>query len=164
MDTIHLPEAGRSRRRYTSEFKAQIIAACQQPGVSTTGIALANQINPNVVRRWIRNHQLTQVASIPVDVACADAPAQRTPRVSALVPVEVAIPVPRSDRAIQSGGAGADKPHVSRAPNASRVPHSMAPPIEPIRLELRRGDTLLNVAWPAIQAESCALWLRELLQ
>lgn len=58
MDTIlHLPEAGRPRRRYSAIFKAEIVAACQQPGVSTTAIALANRINPNLVRRWIRLHQ-----------------------------------------------------------------------------------------------------------
>jgi transposase-like protein len=45
MDTSHLPEAGRPRRRYTPEFKAQLLAACQQPGISVTAIALANQIN-----------------------------------------------------------------------------------------------------------------------
>ncbi|MBV8646306.1 transposase, partial [Paludibacterium sp.] len=42
MDTLHLPEAGRRRRRYSAEFKSDIVAACLQPGVSTTAIALAN--------------------------------------------------------------------------------------------------------------------------
>ena len=55
MDTseIQSPSPGRRRGRYTDEFKAQIIAACRQPGVSTSAVALANGINANLVRRWI---------------------------------------------------------------------------------------------------------------
>ena len=55
MDTseIQFPSPGRRRGRYTDEFKAQIIAACRQPGVSTSAVALANGINANLVRRWI---------------------------------------------------------------------------------------------------------------
>ena len=33
-----------------------------------------------------------------------------------------------------------------------------------IRIELRRGATLVNIAWPAAQAGECALWMRELLR
>jgi transposase len=33
-----------------------------------------------------------------------------------------------------------------------------------IRIELRRGVTLVNVAWPAQCAAECAQWLRELLR
>ena len=51
MDTIlHLPETGRPRR-YSATFKAEVVAACLQPGVSTTAIALAYRINPNLVRK-----------------------------------------------------------------------------------------------------------------
>ena len=55
MDTseIQFPSPGRRRGRYTDEFKAQIIAACRQPGVSTSAVALANGINTNLVRRWM---------------------------------------------------------------------------------------------------------------
>ncbi len=50
---IQFPSPGRRRGRYTDEFKSQIIAACRQPGVSTSAVALANGINANLVRRWI---------------------------------------------------------------------------------------------------------------
>ncbi len=33
-----------------------------------------------------------------------------------------------------------------------------------IRIELRRGATLVNIAWPAAQAGECAVWMRELLR
>ena len=33
-----------------------------------------------------------------------------------------------------------------------------------IRIELRRGATVVNVAWPVAQAGECAAWMRELLR
>lgn len=33
-----------------------------------------------------------------------------------------------------------------------------------IRIELRRGATVVNIAWPAAQAGQCAAWMRELLR
>jgi transposase len=37
-------------------------------------------------------------------------------------------------------------------------------PVEPIRIELRRGATSVNIAWPTAAAADCALWLRDLLK
>ena len=56
----------RRRRRHTSEFKARVIAACLQPGVSLASVALANGLNANFLRTWVkayRNQQ--QGASVP---------------------------------------------------------------------------------------------------
>lgn len=33
-----------------------------------------------------------------------------------------------------------------------------------IRIELRRGATMVNIAWPVAQAGECAAWMRELLR
>lgn len=33
-----------------------------------------------------------------------------------------------------------------------------------IRIELRRGATVANIAWPVAQAGECAVWMRELLR
>jgi transposase len=40
-------------------------------------------------------------------------------------------------------------------------------PVEPepdIRIELKRGATVVNIAWPVAQASDCAAWMRELLR
>ncbi len=37
-------------------------------------------------------------------------------------------------------------------------------PEQDIRIELRRGATVVNVAWPVAQAGECAMWMRELLR
>jgi transposase len=50
---IQLPAAGRRRGRYSDAFKARLVAACSQPGVSTAAIALANGLNANLLRRWV---------------------------------------------------------------------------------------------------------------
>jgi transposase len=50
---VNLPSPGRRRGRYSDEFKSRLIEACRQPGMSTAGVALANGINANVLRRWV---------------------------------------------------------------------------------------------------------------
>ena len=42
------------RRRHSPELKAQILAACAEPGASVAGVALAHGINANVVHKWRR--------------------------------------------------------------------------------------------------------------
>jgi len=47
------PSAGQRRGRYSDAFKAEIVAACMAPGISTVAVALANSLNANLVRRWV---------------------------------------------------------------------------------------------------------------
>jgi len=54
MDTSAPELPGRRlRRQYSTEFRAQVIEAASQPGVSVAAIALANGMNANLLRRWI---------------------------------------------------------------------------------------------------------------
>ena len=54
MDTSAPELPGRRlRRKYSTEFRAQVIEAASQPGVSVAAIALANGLNANLLRRWI---------------------------------------------------------------------------------------------------------------
>jgi transposase len=46
--------AGRRRRRtHSAEFKAQVVAACNAPGVSSAAVAMAHGVNANLARRWV---------------------------------------------------------------------------------------------------------------
>ena len=46
---------GRRRRRiHSDEFKAHAVALCMQPGMSMAAVAMANGINANLLRRWVR--------------------------------------------------------------------------------------------------------------
>ncbi|NMG00984.1 transposase [Aromatoleum toluolicum] len=44
----------RRRRTHSEAFKQSVISACSEPGVSVAGVALANGLNANQVRRWMR--------------------------------------------------------------------------------------------------------------
>lgn len=42
------------RRRYEPGSKARLVAACLEPGVSVSRLALDNGINANLLRKWIK--------------------------------------------------------------------------------------------------------------
>lgn len=44
----------RTRRTHSEAFKQSVISACNVPGVSVAGVALANGLNANQVRHWMR--------------------------------------------------------------------------------------------------------------
>ncbi|HWW07993.1 transposase [Collimonas sp.] len=58
------PATSRTHRRYSAAFKAEVIAACLEPGVSIAAVALANQLNANFLRRWVKVHRDQQLAGI----------------------------------------------------------------------------------------------------
>ena len=41
-----------TRRRYSAEFKAQVLRECAEPGASVAATALAHGINANIVHKW----------------------------------------------------------------------------------------------------------------
>jgi len=47
---IQQPAVGRRHARYSDEFRRQVVAVCQAPGVSKAAIALANGLNANMLR------------------------------------------------------------------------------------------------------------------
>ena len=62
-----LPEVTpRHHRRFSQGFKRQLVDQCR-PGVSVAGIAMANGINPNQLRRWIRQYR-AEGTPLPVGI------------------------------------------------------------------------------------------------
>lgn len=55
MNTINDQAAvlGRRRRKHSDEFKARVVTACSQPGVSIAAVSMAHGVNANLARRWI---------------------------------------------------------------------------------------------------------------
>ena len=45
------PNSG-PRRRHSDELKARVLAACDAPGASISGVALTHGLNTNLVRKW----------------------------------------------------------------------------------------------------------------
>ena len=131
---IQMPQVGRCRARYSDEFKRQVITACLEPGVSTAAIALANGLNANFLRSWVKAHrdQLQSDIAIGVESASCRVPAKRSTPPLPLVPVRVQ---PPSD---ETSGT--------------------------IELEIRRQQTVVAIRWPASEATACGQWLRDLLR
>ncbi len=76
---MEIQKPGRRRRHHPEAFKQAVIAACCEPGASVAGIAMANSVNANQVRRWMRERGIeppTRRVAMPVlDTAPATAPA-----------------------------------------------------------------------------------------
>ncbi|AXS84357.1 MULTISPECIES: IS66-like element accessory protein TnpA [Marinobacter] len=53
MNDLSVTKPYQRRRRFSREFKAQIVAQCLEPGASVSRISLDNGLNANMVRRWI---------------------------------------------------------------------------------------------------------------
>lgn len=72
---------------------------------------------------------------------------------------------PRSEvvRANVVDGTKAQEPKTVFVPVSLPTP-TPAPQAPDIRIELRRGPTMVMVTWPAGAASDCAVWMRELLR
>jgi transposase len=121
---------GRRRRRsHSAEFKAQVIQACAQPGVSVASVALAHGLNANLVRRWLNGRGVERVSAL----------AQKT-------------------------GQLLEAPPAAAVGTFLPVQFEQRPAATDIRLELRRGSSVIIVNWPLHDADGCGAWLREWLR
>jgi transposase len=134
----------RSQRRvHDAEFKAQVLAECQQSGASVAAIALAHGLNVNLLRKWLvgRGIKRTGLAAPRTVTRKADADGEPAAPLQ-FIPVEIAsAPV---------------------AATATPASEQAEPPAAEIHVELTRGATRLSVRWPSAQAAACTAWLREL--
>ena len=137
------PNSG-PRRRHNDELKAKVLGACDAPGASISGVALAHGLNTNLVRKWRSGRGIKSAGA-------AITPA--VPNKAATVPIGaaaefVAIEMPAPP---ETAARTAAEPMVT-APIAELL----------IQIELRRGPLHLNVRWPTSAADDCTAWLREL--
>ena len=133
------PNSG-PRRRHSDDLKAKVLAACDEPGASISGVALAHGLNTNLVRKWRSGRGVKRVG-IAVTPATSTAPAAL-----ATTAEFVAIEMPPPPKA------------AARAAAKSAAPIGEAL----IQIELRRGPLHLSVRWPSAAAEDCRAWLSEL--
>ncbi len=65
----------RSWRRHSEEFRARVIELARQPNTSVAAVALANGLNANMLRRWVRDFEVAgktaNEAASPRDAATA---------------------------------------------------------------------------------------------
>lgn len=145
------------RRRHGAEFKARVLADCDAPGASISGVALAHGLNANLVRQW-RAGRGVKLGEASVARPAAHKALKRTEGTAPLIgagPEFVAVEMPI--------------PPVKDAQGASTAPTELTPTASPtptvetlIHIELRRGPLHLNVRWPTSARDDCMAWLREL--
>ncbi|MFM0610343.1 transposase, partial [Paraburkholderia sediminicola] len=73
-----VPPGRPRRRRYSVEFKAQVVTACHGPKVSLAAIALHHKLNANLLRRWVEQAEVNErvlIARSDVSVPSPAAPA-----------------------------------------------------------------------------------------
>jgi len=125
----------RERRAYSADFKAQIIHACHQPGASIAAIAQDNDVNSNVLHRWLREHEREGRHAAP-----------------AFLPVTVVDSLARTDT-----------PAIDSAPVYPSAPDEVAVPPEDIQIECVRGQSRVTIRWPVSAASDCGAWIRDWL-
>ena len=128
---------GRPRRReYSKTFKAQVVAACAQPGASVGGVALSHGLHANMVHRWIREAQSVRAS-----------PITRADAVSGFIslPLAAMVASTRDEQAL----AALPPPQPSPRP----------PPAVQVRLQ--RGELVVSLECPLSQ---CGALLREVLR
>ena len=82
---MEIEKPSRRRRNHTEEFKRAMIAACCEPSASVAGIALANEVNANQVRSWMRERGIEPPSrSLPARSISSESGAE-----PAFVPVQI---------------------------------------------------------------------------
>ena len=143
------------RRRHGAEFKAKVLADCDKPGASISGVALAHGLNANLVRQWRAGRGAKSASASATLPSVAKAP--RPPKVQAPPPIAatadfVALEMPAPP-----------KPATAPSPDPTGpIPPSSPATEQHIHVEVRRGALHLNVRWPTSAADDCRAWLREL--
>ena len=56
------------RRKHSAEFKASVISACRQPGVSMASVALAHGLNATMLRKWVVEAERGTSRSVAVEM------------------------------------------------------------------------------------------------
>ena len=161
----------RTRRVYSAQFKAELIAACQQPGASIAATAREHGMNANVLHRWLKEHRLGQHQSA-CDTAhadasgiaphCDDAAAEPMANPQPVCsPAHQAHPVPANPAPAfiaMTLGSPVMESHAAGAQAACSAASS------DIRIECCHHGTLVTVNWPVGAAAECSRALQGLLQ
>src|SRR6056297_2297776 len=81
--------ATKRRRRHTPAFKAQILAECREPGATLAGVAVRNNLNPNLVQKWRRAFSATEqndFVQLPAPTSAPELQAPATVRIDVPTP------------------------------------------------------------------------------
>ena len=130
----------RRRRTYTAQFKTDLVAQCMDPSVSLAAVAIEHDINPNVLRRWVIEHErlgLHDADAQPDEARSITAPVGAPANWLPFVPVQTV--------------------------TAERLPATPSQPEARIPLTLSGRGLTLTLDWPMAEHQALAQWARLVL-
>ena len=158
MDTILSADSlksGRRRRTYTAQFKADMVAQCLQGDVSLASLAVDHGMNPNVLHRWVLEHERYGKHSLPGDGEGALVAQPRDMSPANWIP-------------LSASPGTTDRPVVAKAPD--KIIDALAPSTDAdpqarstIALELAAQGLRMTLRWPGEDRRGLAGFVRELL-
>lgn len=155
----------RTRRSYSAQFKAQLVAACQQPGASVAALAREHGMNANLLHRWRREHEpRVEICASGADAANAlpgESCARSALTLPAVSPVVSDRSPARSSMAVVRSVPAFLPVDLQRSAPAESV-NSTVP--ADIRIECCHHGTQVTVHWPVAAASECRHWLQSLLR
>jgi transposase-like protein len=106
MDTSAMTQAAqepaqRGWRRHSEQFKARVIELASQPHTSVAAVALANGLNANMLRRWVRQSQASAGSGAEMTPAFVQLPMHTQPA------APLALPEPATEIEVQIQRNGA---------------------------------------------------------
>ena len=120
----------RTKRTYSADTKAELLAACRAPGASIAAVASAHGMNANVLHRWLKESSQSR-APIGSGAGTGATAATAADIAGQRVPSFIALPL-------------LTKP---------------AEPVErEIKVEVRKGGLVMTVSWPMSAASEFACW------
>ena len=81
---MNVTKPRRTRRTHSEEFKQSLINACGEPGASVAGLGLANGVNANQLRRWMRERGVE-----PPELSCLPLRPAASEAIGGFVPVQL---------------------------------------------------------------------------
>ena len=87
----------RTHRTYTAQFKAELVAACGQSGVSIAALAGQHAMNANVLHRWLREHQRSGRHQLAVHSPAAAAAPETASPLAAFIPLQLPAAAPQPE-------------------------------------------------------------------
>jgi len=87
----------RTHRTYTAQFKAELVAACGQPGVSIAALAGQHAMNANVLHRWLKEHHRSGRHQLAAHSPAAAAAPETASPLAAFIPLQLPAAAPQPE-------------------------------------------------------------------
>ena len=71
------------------EFKARVVAQCQEPGASVAKVALANGLNTNMIHTWRREARSASARPVPAAGEFVALPLPSAPAAASCAPIRI---------------------------------------------------------------------------